>query len=265
MRKENRYFVFDRPKALSLKNIVKLILWYIEGPIYKTILQIYHPSHQKRRYDVSICAIFKDEGKYLKEWIEYHRIVGVQHFYLYNNFSSDNYQEILQPYIDREIVTLKDWPIKQGQMQAYKDCVEQFGHEAQWIGFIDIDEFIVPNKTNTVGEFLKKFINRPIVIIYWRYFGSSGLMHRKENGLVTEDFIVASEKYGNIGKLFYNTDYDYADDLPKNQYMHVRWGRYKGIALPPVNLFDNVCLYDEHYAPSDEFPIQINHYLINVK
>ena len=36
-------------------------------------------------YDLSVCAIFKDEASYLKEWIEYHKLVGVQHFYLYEN------------------------------------------------------------------------------------------------------------------------------------------------------------------------------------
>ncbi len=34
---------------------------------------------------MSLCAIFKDEADYLREWIEFHRIVGVEHFYLYNN------------------------------------------------------------------------------------------------------------------------------------------------------------------------------------
>ncbi|KIC71464.1 hypothetical protein DB44_DM00010, partial [Candidatus Protochlamydia amoebophila] len=31
-------------------------------------------------YDLSVCAIFKNEAPYLKEWIEYHRLIGVKHF-----------------------------------------------------------------------------------------------------------------------------------------------------------------------------------------
>lgn len=51
-----------------------------------------------RKY-LSICAIFRNEADYLKEWIEFHRLVGVEHFFLYNNFSEDAYLSILGDYI----------------------------------------------------------------------------------------------------------------------------------------------------------------------
>ena len=43
-----------------------------------------HPKYNKK-YKISICGIFKNESCFLKEWIEYHEILGVEHFYLYNN------------------------------------------------------------------------------------------------------------------------------------------------------------------------------------
>ena len=52
-------------------------------------------------YDLAIVAIFKDEGKYLKEWLDYHLLAGVDHFYLYNNDSSDDYAEVLAPYVEK--------------------------------------------------------------------------------------------------------------------------------------------------------------------
>ena len=61
-------------------------------------------------YNLVICAIFKNEARYLKEWVEYHRMVGVEHFYLYNNDSTDNYKEELKYYLDNNIVTLTDVP-----------------------------------------------------------------------------------------------------------------------------------------------------------
>ena len=63
---------------------------------------------------------------YLKEWIEYHKIVGIQHFYMYNNNSNDDYLAILQPYIEAGDVTFLNWPYEQGQMSAYRDCVKIF-------------------------------------------------------------------------------------------------------------------------------------------
>ena len=55
---------------------------------------------QPLSWDLAIATMFQDEARWLKEWLEYHLLVGVQHFYLYNNLSSDNYQDVLQPYID---------------------------------------------------------------------------------------------------------------------------------------------------------------------
>ena len=52
-------------------------------------------------YDLTITAIFKNEGHYLKEWLDYHLLAGVEHFYLYNNDSTDNYKEVLAPYIEK--------------------------------------------------------------------------------------------------------------------------------------------------------------------
>ncbi len=64
-------------------------------------------------YELGAACIFKDCASLLKEWIEYHRMVGVEHFWLYNNSSTDNYAEILKPYIKEGIIELFDWaPIK---------------------------------------------------------------------------------------------------------------------------------------------------------
>ena len=39
--------------------------------------------------------------------------------------------------------------------------------------------------------------------------------------LITEDFIVAWNKYVDIGKFFFNTKYNFAPDLKQNNYMHM--------------------------------------------
>lgn len=264
---EDKYLLFDRPLIKNWKYHIKTVLYDIDALKYKILLNIIKPKNSvsEKKYKVAICAIFRDEALILKEWIEFHKIVGVEHFYLYNNFSEDNYLEILKPYIEQGVVTLIDWPYPQSQMAAYQNCVETYKQETKWLGFIDLDEFVVPNKHyNTIYEFLNQFdSNRPIVIIYWRYFGSSGKIDRDRNKLVTENFTSCWYKYANIGKFFYNTDYSY---FPKEKhakgYMHYRWGSYKKIDFPPVNVFDKVCVWDRNKVKSTEMPIQINHYLL---
>ena len=52
---------------------------------------------------------FVDESNYLREWIEFHLMVGVDRFVLYDNGSEDNSREILDPYVAGGIVTLLPW------------------------------------------------------------------------------------------------------------------------------------------------------------
>lgn len=259
---KDKHLMYDRGKTINLKYVIKHILARVLQPYYTMLYSIYSPHVSKKKYSVSICAIFRDEGRYLEEWIEYHRIIGIEHFYLYNNFSKDNYKDILDPYIQEGIVTLTDWEIPQGQMKAYADCVEKYSSETNWIGFIDLDEFVVPNHDDSIQAFLNRFKKRPVVIIYWRYMGSSGLINRNLDKPIIEDLILGWEKYANIGKLFFNTSYDYANDLSRNKYMHHRWARYKGCLLPPVNCFNHSCIYGEDIADSEDMPAQINHYLV---
>lgn len=265
IRKENKYFIYDHPKNITWKYFIKKFLFSMEALYFKTLMKFIHPSNvsEKKNYKVSICAIFKDEAKYLKEWIEFHRVVGIDHFYMYNNFSSDNYKDILSPYIDEGIVDLIDWPVKQGQIKAYEDCISKYKDETKWIGFIDIDEFIVPKDEDSVYGCLEKFDNKcPAVIVYWKLFGSSGKINRNRNGLVCEDFTHCWKKYDEVGKCFYNTDYCYDSTKTHSSTIHhYMWGVYRDIELPPMNLHEKVCIRNGiNPFRSKDFSMQINHY-----
>jgi len=115
------------------------------------------------KYDLSICAIFQDEAPYLKEWIEYHRLVGVKHFYMYNNDSHDDWINILTPYIDEGIVDVFYWPEKYADpflgykcpATAYQDCIDRFRNHTKWFAFIDVSDFIVPLEHKKITSELK--------------------------------------------------------------------------------------------------------------
>ena len=55
-------------------------------------------------HDLAIAAILKDEGRYLKEWLDYHLAAGVDHFYLYDNDSTVNQAEVVKPYVEAGLV-----------------------------------------------------------------------------------------------------------------------------------------------------------------
>lgn len=260
---ESKQFMTNTENRNNLKYFIKYIGKKIYSILLEIFIRIFHPTYTDKKYKVTLCAIFKNEGAYLKEWIEFHKIIGVEHFYLYNNNSNDDYKIVLKDYIDNGDITLIDWPGDQQQREVYQDCIKRFSKESNWIGFIDIDEFLIPVKHDNIYDFLSRFKHRGSVLIYWKMFGSSGLIDRNRNRLVTEDFYICWPKYCNYGKCFYNTAFDFTFgskkvfDLP-----HVFWTKYLGIEIPPVNIFGNICLGDIiHKVNKQRFPIQINHYV----
>ena len=137
---------------------------------------------------LSIVAIYRDEAPYLREWIEFHRIVGVERFFLYDNFSLDDHQEVLAPYVDEGVVVLHDWPVFPGQLPAYDDAVRRHGHESRWVAFLDLDEFLFSPTLEPLPELLREFEQHPGVLANWAVFGSSG--HRTQPpGLVIENYL----------------------------------------------------------------------------
>lgn len=134
---------------------------------------------------LAVCAIAKDEGPYFKEWIEWHRKMGVEKFYIYDNESTDGTKEVLQPYIDAGIVDYTYFPGYRKQLASYDDCLERHRLEARWIAFIDLDEFIVPVKDKNIPEFLKRFEDVPAVEINWLVYGSGGAVKKEPGGMMS--------------------------------------------------------------------------------
>lgn len=133
---------------------------------------------------LAICAIAKNEGPYFKEWIEWHRTHGVEKFYIYDNESTDNTREVLAPYIESGIVEYNFEPGFNRQLAVYDKCLERHRFDTRWIAIIDIDEFIVPVKDESIPTFLKRFESYPAVEINWLIYGSSGARTQKSGGVM---------------------------------------------------------------------------------
>jgi hypothetical protein len=149
------------------------------------------------KYELTICLNFKNAAPYLAEWLEFHQIVGVEHFYLYNNNSADNYQVVLEPYIRAGIVTLNEWPQSPAFPASYEHCVQRHGHEARWIAFLDDDEFLFPTVHVNLRKVLRNYQRYPAVAVHWILFGSSGHLQRPP-GLVVENYLKCGTDAGEI-------------------------------------------------------------------
>lgn len=157
-------------------------------------------KENKLKYNLAVVSIFKDNAPYLKEWIEYHRMMGVQHFYLFDNSSSDHPKRVLKPYIKKGVVTFIDWPnraestwknkisvwIDTTQMPAYRLGLKLAKDKAKWVAFIDTDEFITPMKENSFTPLLKKYEECAAIYLYWTIYGTSNVDSIPPNRLMIE-------------------------------------------------------------------------------
>ena len=68
-----------------------------------------------RRYRVyeqylTVTTMIKNKRRWLREWIEFYLMMGVDHFIVYDNNSTDYPLDILQSYIDQNVITYIPWP-----------------------------------------------------------------------------------------------------------------------------------------------------------
>lgn len=154
------------------------------------------------KYDLSICVIFQNEAPYLKEWIEYHKLLGVQHFYCFNNLSTDQFLEVLKPYIQDGTVELHEIPAVAKdrktyyamQCKCYTDCTQAAQGFSKWIAFIDPDEFLLPVQNVLLTDFLEDYADYGGVAANWVLFGTSNLKKIPEDKLLIESLLLCSEK-----------------------------------------------------------------------
>jgi tetratricopeptide (TPR) repeat protein len=133
---------------------------------------------------LSLCLICKDENDYLPEWLDYHILMGVDRFYIYDNESQTSLRETLKEYIEGGWVVVVNIPGKAMQLYAYDHCLRTFGRNTFWMGFIDADEFLVPKTAPGLKELLKDYETYGGLAVNSIFFGSNGYQTRPAIGQV---------------------------------------------------------------------------------
>ena len=176
--------------------IIRFLICKLLEPGFAISVSARRKKEQKRifNHELAIVSIAKNEGPYVKEWIEYHRLVGVSHFYFYDNESEDGTLEILKPYIEDGTVTYTLIRGKARQLDAYNDAIKRFKDECRYMAFIDLDEFLKPTVAfkpiyEIVNEVLATYGKGASGMgVNWAIFGSSG--HKQTpKGLTISNFI----------------------------------------------------------------------------
>ena len=95
-----------------------------------------------KRYGLTAVLLIRDENEFLPEWLAWHTGIGIEHFYIYDDSRESSVRDVLGDYAP--LCTVRDATRYHYHLQfeAYLDALRRFGHETEWMAFIDTDEFI---------------------------------------------------------------------------------------------------------------------------
>ena len=122
-----------------------------------------------------LCCIGRLENQYIREYVEYYKLVGVTNICLYDNNKDgeDDFRDVIGDYIDSGFVILKDYRNRKlCQLQTYEECYEEYKDKYNWIMFFDCDEFLTfgDTKYKNINQYLSEdFLELydMIHIIWW--------------------------------------------------------------------------------------------------
>lgn len=140
---------------------------------------------------VAACLIARNEARFLLEWMAYNLVLGFDEILIYDNESVDETRQLVghARKVDPRIryFAWPDIPGRAPQLRAYNHALRH--SDADWIAFIDADEFIVLREHDRIGDFLAGFDDSTGGVgLHWRIFGSSG--HRTySDDLVIRRFV----------------------------------------------------------------------------
>ena len=129
-------------------------------------------------HHLAMVTVLQNEARWLPEWLEYHASVGVDHFFLYDDASTDGLRMALRPFVDARLVTLtnvstlgappthvltRGWNdageehsreiIFAPQYLAVTHAIAVHGHRCRWMAFFDVDEFVAVPSAPGAGAF----------------------------------------------------------------------------------------------------------------
>jgi hypothetical protein len=140
---------------------------------------------------LAICTIQRDRGPWIREWVEFHKIVGFDKFYIFLHNCTDNSSEVVLELSKKYDITTFSVSndVFRPQLAAYQYCYQHFGDLHNWIAFIDGDEFLYSPTEITIKATLDQYNQKELsaIGVYWLCFGSS--KHITEpSGLITKNY-----------------------------------------------------------------------------
>jgi hypothetical protein len=149
---------------------------------------------------LAVACMFRDSLLYMREWIEYHRMLGVEKFYLCDHRSIDRDQvsSILKPLIASGVAEL-EYEERELLGYAFEETIhnpfyrrilEKTRNTTKWLACIDVDEFVFPKTGSSIPELLKGYEKHPAISVNWHNYGTSNVERLGDHQLLIESMVM---------------------------------------------------------------------------
>ena len=228
---------------------------------------------------ITVVTSMKNEACFILEWVAYHLSIGVTHFVIYTNDCDDPTDAILDRLAALGYVTRRDNPFnreagQKPQRGALNDAIDlPEVREADWVGVIDVDEFVnIHVGDGTFAALLKAAHDPNVISMTWRFFGNRGV-NAFEDRWQTEQFMACAPLYipkPRLGwgfKSFFRPDGPFDKlgvhrplELDEDRFDQVRWVNGAGRCMP-----ERLIRSAEWFSRKDTIGydmVTLNHYVL---
>ncbi len=139
-------------------------------------------EEDKDKYVVFACA--KNEGEYIREWVEYYLGIGFDKVFIADNndIGDNSIYEVLSDYISLGQVQVFDCRGKDSiQVLMYSKFCEIGNY--RWCAYFDCDEFFEMSVYKNIKDFLAPMEEYDCVFFNWLLFGPNGNMYKQPGGV----------------------------------------------------------------------------------
>jgi glycosyltransferase involved in cell wall biosynthesis len=195
-------------------------------------------------HNLILCAVFKNESHILSEWIEHYLHRGIDHIYLVNDHSTDEFLPIIQKYSSKVTLFHNDIVTKEvgRQAQIYEKYFRPVLQSSKWTMILDLDEFMYSPTKKTFSEILADNDDCCQIVVDWLHFGSNG--HEYQPYSVVSGFTKRANFIGN------------------EQYYAIK-SIFKSESIVELSIHKHhVIGLTKHFRYNDDVDLVINHYTL---
>ena len=170
----------------------------------------------KARYEICAATQTKLYPHLLKDWVDYHRRIGVDMFFIVDNNSKKDQSLLFKGRQDVEVIY---WPWERSQIQVFTYFLQMAKSRCEWILLFDADEWVMigigKNHEFAGDKPLKQYIHKHeagVDGVEFRFLlmGSGGLLKIPKEPVPEAYTYLSDRDDSRHGKLIVKCDLEYA-------------------------------------------------------